>query len=105
MGLDLPSSGHLTHSYYTSIGKKISTTSVFFESLPYKVNYDTGFIDYNKLEEKALGFRPKMITSGGSAYPRDWDYARLKTIVDKVGALLMCDTAHFSDLVAAQEVD
>jgi hypothetical protein len=48
---------------------------------------------------------PGISSSGGSAYPRDWDYARLKTIVDKVGALLMCDTAHFSGLVAAQEVD
>lgn len=54
----------------------------------------TGYIDYDKLEEKALDFRPKMLICGGSAYPREWDYKRLRQIADKVGALLMCDMAH-----------
>eukprot|EP00227_Mantoniella_beaufortii_P017408 CAMPEP_0197579052 /NCGR_PEP_ID=MMETSP1326-20131121/3121_1 /TAXON_ID=1155430 /ORGANISM="Genus nov. species nov., Strain RCC2288" /LENGTH=469 /DNA_ID=CAMNT_0043142401 /DNA_START=90 /DNA_END=1499 /DNA_ORIENTATION=- len=103
MGLDLPSGGHLTHGYYTAGGKKISATSIFFESLPYKVDQVTGYIDYEKLEEKALDFRPKMIICGGSAYPRDWDYAKFRAIADKCGALLMMDMAHISGLVAAEE--
>ena len=102
MGLDLPSGGHLTHGYYTSGGKKISATSIYFESLPYKVSSATGFIDYDKLEEKALDFRPKLIICGGSAYPRDWDYKRFRAVADKCGALLLCDMAHISGLVAAQ---
>jgi glycine hydroxymethyltransferase len=108
MGLDLPSGGHLTHGYYTyskaeNTRKAVSATSVYFESLPYSVSAETGLIDYDKLAELASIFKPAMIICGGSAYPRDWDYARFRKIADDNGALLLCDMAHISGLVAAQE--
>ena len=91
----------MTHGYYTA-KKKISATSIFFESFPYKVDAVTGLVDYAKLEETALVYRPKMIICGASAYPREWDYKRLRKICDDVGAYLFCDMAHYSGLVAAE---
>ena len=79
-----------------------SATSIYFESFPYKVSRETRFIDYDKLEEKALDFMPKLIIFGDSAYTRDWDYARFRVIADKCGAMLLCDMASISGLVAAQ---
>lgn len=102
MGLDSPSGGHLSHGYYTQSGKKVSAASIFFETLPYRVNPQTGYLDYEKLEEKALDYRPKILICGGSSYPREWDYARFRQIADKCGAVLMCDMAHISGLVAAK---
>lgn len=100
MGLDLPDGGHLTHGFFTPT-KKISATSVFFESMPYKVNQATGLIDYDRLEENAMLFRPKIIVAGMSCYARHIDYKRMRSIADKCGAYLMADMAHISGLVAA----
>ncbi|CAL1289463.1 unnamed protein product [Larinioides sclopetarius] len=101
MGLDLPDGGHLTHGYYTE-KKKISATAMFFESLPYKVNPETGLIDYDQLSTLAGLFKPKLIIAGISCYPRDLDYKRFREIADQNNSFLMADMAHVSGLVAAK---
>jgi len=101
MGLSLAHGGHLTHGHQTD-SKKISASSLYFESKPYYVNEETGLIDYDALEKSAEEFKPAMIIVGASGYPRDMDYKRFREICDKVGALLMADIAHTSGLIASK---
>lgn len=100
MGLDLPHGGHLSHGYQTD-AKKISAVSTYFETMPYRVDLETGIIDYDMLEKTAILFRPKIIVAGTSAYCRLIDYKRFREIADKVGAYLVVDMAHISGLIAA----
>ena len=106
MGLDLPHGGHLSHGYQLPT-KKISVVSTYFQTMPYQVNRETGIIDYDRLEENAMLFRPKVIVAGTSAYCREIDYKRMREIADKVGneCYLLVDMAHISGLVAAGVMD
>jgi len=110
MGLDLPSGGHLTHGFYTynkaeKTRKAVSATSVYFESLPYSVDPNSGLIDYDQLARDASLFKPAMIIAGHSAYPREIQYEKFRRIADDNGSLLMMDMAHISGLVATGEAD
>ena len=94
LGLDLANGGHLTH------GHKLNFSGKLYKIAGYKVRQDTEVIDYDALEEQAVEVLPKVIVGGGSAYPRQFDFARMREIADKVGAKLMIDMAHFAGLVA-----
>jgi len=103
MALDLPHGGHLSHGYQTDT-KKISAVSVFFETFPYRLNEETGVIDYDKMEENAKLFRPKLIVAGASAYARLIDYERMRKVADQHNAYLLADMAHISGLVSAKVI-
>lgn len=94
LGLDLAHGGHLTH------GHKLSFSGKLYRTTFYHVRKDTELIDYDELEEIALREKPKAIIGGGSAYPRFWDFARMRQIADKVGAYYIFDMAHIAGLVA-----
>jgi glycine hydroxymethyltransferase len=102
MGLDLPSGGHLTHGFMTA-KKRVSGTSVYYESIPYKVGLN-GLIDYDGMELLAEAVKPRLIICGASAYSRDFDYERFRKVADKHGAYLMADIAHISGFVATGEM-
>ncbi len=94
LGLDLANGGHLTH------GHKLNFSGKLYKIAGYKVRQDTEVIDYDALEAQAVEEKPKVIVGGGSAYPRQFDFVRMRAIADKVGAKLMIDMAHFAGLVA-----
>ena len=94
LGLDLAHGGHLTH------GHKLSFSGKLYRTTFYSVRRDTELIDYDELEATALREKPKVIIGGGSAYPRIWDFARMRQIADKVGAVYIFDMAHIAGLVA-----
>ncbi|KAI9192383.1 hypothetical protein LWI28_022091 [Acer negundo] len=84
--------------------RRVFGTSIYFESMPYRLDESTGLVDYDMLEKTATLFRPKLIIAGASAYPRDFDYPRMRKIADAVGAFLMMDMAHIGGIVAASVV-
>ena len=94
LGLDLAHGGHLTH------GHKLNFSGKLYRVVGYQVRRDTETIDYDELEATALREKPKMIIGGGSAYPRQFDFPRMRAIADKVGAFFLVDMAHFAGLVA-----
>jgi glycine hydroxymethyltransferase len=94
LGLDLAHGGHLTH------GHKLSFSGKLYRTTFYGVRKDTETIDYDELEAIAEREKPKVIIGGGSAYPREWNYKRMREIADKVGAIYIFDMAHIAGLVA-----
>ncbi len=95
LGLNLSHGGHLSH------GSPVNFSGLVFQALEYGVKEDTGYVDYDMMEEIALRERPKLLIGGASAYSREWDYARMREIADKIGAIFMVDMAHPAGLIAA----
>ena len=96
LGLDLSHGGHLTH------GSLVNYSGILYKPVAYTLRKEDGRVDYDMMESLAVKERPKMIVSGASAYSRDWDYARMRAIADKVGAILMADIAHPAGLIATK---
>ncbi len=99
MGLNLDHGGHLSH------GSKVNTSGILYTPVGYNLNKETGRVDYDEMEQLALQHKPRLIVGGGSAYSREWDYARMRQIADSVGAIFMVDMAHPAGLIAAGELD
>jgi glycine hydroxymethyltransferase len=95
LGLNLSHGGHLTH------GSFVNFSGILYNAVSYNVKEETGTVDYDEMEALALKEKPKLIVGGASAYSRDWDYERMRSIADKIGALLMFDIAHPAGLIAA----
>ncbi|MCD6333015.1 MAG: serine hydroxymethyltransferase [Bacteroidales bacterium] len=99
LGLDLSHGGHLSH------GSPVNSSGILYHQVAYGVKKETGRVDYDMMEEVALREKPKLIIGGASAYSREWDYARMREIADRIGALLMIDMAHPAGLIAAGLLD
>ena len=99
MGLNLEQGGHLSH------GSRVNTSGILYNPIGYNLNREIGRVDYDEMERLAQEHRPKLIIGGGSAYCREWDYARMRQIADSVGALFMVDMAHPAGLIAAGLLD
>ena len=99
MGLNLDHGGHLSH------GSHVNTSGILYNPVGYNPDRATGRVDYDEMERLALEHKPKLIVGGGSAYSREWDYARMRRIADSVGAILMIDMAHPAGLIAAGLLD
>ncbi len=94
MGLDLAHGGHLSH------GSPVNFSGILYNAISYGVEQETGLISYKKMEAVAMRDKPKLIIAGASAYSRDWDYATMRKIADKIGAILLADIAHPAGLIA-----
>ncbi|CAH8832754.1 unnamed protein product [Trichobilharzia szidati] len=101
MGLRYIDGGHTTHGYFNK-HKNLSAASIFFNTIPYSLNPETEYIDYDMLERDAKLINPKLMIAGICTYPRLLDYEKFRKICDSVGAILLADMAHISGLVAAE---
>jgi len=99
LGFDLSHGGHLTH------GSSVNFSGKLYSPHFYGVSKETGLIDYEALEKKAIEVKPKMIIVGASAYSRDWDYARIRKVADKDGALILADISHPAGLIATKQLE